>query len=146
MQKTPTLTIRGGIYTLGDPGIMNTNTHLRENNTQWLPALLPHGVAPCIPTHVFEPSSFAGGNGLVSRKSAVQFIIGQSVNFARLHMSAHPFQLFSIGILIFGSQFCVAIFDRGITLSPIHDMWTDLNIFIQVIRRLSCDLSPKELG
>jgi hypothetical protein len=76
----------------------------------------------------------------------IQFIIGQSVNFARLHMSADPFQLFSIGILIFGGQFCIASFDRGITPSPIHDMWTDPNIVIQVIRRLSCDLFPKELG
>ncbi|KAF8147890.1 hypothetical protein B0H34DRAFT_834054 [Crassisporium funariophilum] len=44
-------------------------------------------------------------------------------------------------------QFCVAIFDRaGVMFSPIHDMWEDIEIFIRVIRSLTCHLSSVELG
>ncbi|TFK36489.1 hypothetical protein BDQ12DRAFT_241892 [Crucibulum laeve] len=77
----------------------------------------------------------------------VKPIVAQAADYARLHMSARPFQLFSIGLLIFGSQFCVAIFDRGgVRFSPIHDMWTDTGIFIRVVRSLTCHLSSVELG
>jgi hypothetical protein len=71
----------------------------------------------------------------------------QAAYHARLHLSARPFLLFSVGLLIFGSHFCVAIFDRaGVLFSPIHDMWEDTGIFIRVIRSLTCHLSPVELG
>lgn len=74
-------------------------------------------------------------------------ILTQSADYARLHMSARPFQLFSVGLLIFGTKFCVAIFDRGgIIFSPVHDIWQDLDVLIRVVRRISCDLSPHELG
>ena len=74
-------------------------------------------------------------------------IVTQAGDYARLHTSARPFQLFSIGLLIFGSKFCVAIFDRdGVQFSPIRDMWLNLDVFIRVIRRLSCDLSTVNLG
>jgi hypothetical protein len=46
-------------------------------------------------------------------------IVTQSADYARLFMSARPFMLFCVGILIFGTEFCIGIFDRdGITLSP----------------------------
>jgi len=74
-------------------------------------------------------------------------IVLQCADYARLHMSARPFQLFSVGLLIFGSHFCVGIFDRdGVTFSPIHDMWKDTETFIRVVRRITCDLSLVELG
>ena len=77
----------------------------------------------------------------------VKPVVCQAADYARLHLSARPFQLFSIGLLIFGSEFCVAIFDRaGVLFSPIHDMWKDTEIFIRVIRSLTCHLSSVELG
>jgi hypothetical protein len=61
-------------------------------------------------------------------------------------MSARPFKLFCIGILIFGTEFCVAIFDRGgVTLSPVYDMFQDMEIFIRVVRGIACNLSIVEL-
>ncbi|KAF7976750.1 hypothetical protein HWV62_5734 [Athelia sp. TMB] len=74
-------------------------------------------------------------------------IVTQAADYARLHLSARPFQLFSICLLIFGDHFCVAIFDRnGVIFSPQHGIWKDLGTFVRVIRRLSCDMTPVELG
>lgn len=74
-------------------------------------------------------------------------IVTQCADYARLFMSARPFMLFCVGILIFGTQFCVGIFDRdGITFSPIHDMLKDTEIFVRVVRSLACQLSIEELG
>jgi hypothetical protein len=74
-------------------------------------------------------------------------IVAQSADYARLFMSARPFMLFCVGILIFGTEFCVAIFDRGgVTLSPAYDMFQDMEIFIRVVRSITCNLSIVELG
>ena len=77
----------------------------------------------------------------------VKPMVCQAVDYARLHLSARPFQLFSFGLLIFGSKFCINIFDRaGALFSPIHNMWEDTEIFIRIIRSLTCHLSSVELG
>ncbi|KAF8816214.1 hypothetical protein BYT27DRAFT_7333558 [Phlegmacium glaucopus] len=77
----------------------------------------------------------------------VKPVVCQAADYAQLHLSARPFQLFSVGLLIFGSEFCVAIFDRaGVLFSPVHDMWQDTEVFIRVIRSLTCHLSSVELG
>jgi hypothetical protein len=55
--------------------------------------------------------------------------------------------LFCVGILIFGTEFCVGIFDRdGVTFSPIYDMFKDTEILVRVVRSLACELSIEELG
>jgi len=88
------------------------------------------------------------GQGPKSKKpKLVKELVCQAADYATLHLSARPFQLFSVGLLIFGSEFCVAIFDRaGVLFSPINDMWKDIGIFIRVIRSLTCHLSSVELG
>jgi hypothetical protein len=74
-------------------------------------------------------------------------IVTQSADYARLFMSARPFMLFCVGILIFGTEFCVGIFDRdGVTFSPAYDMFQDTETFIRVVRSLACNLSIEELG
>lgn len=74
-------------------------------------------------------------------------ILSQSANYARIHMSARPFLLFSIGLLIYGSRFCVCIFDRaGVRISPECNMWSDLEMFVRVIRSLTCILAPQDIG
>jgi hypothetical protein len=74
-------------------------------------------------------------------------IVTQSADYARLFMSARPFMLFCVGILIFGTGFCVGIYDRdGITFSPIFDMFEDTATLIRVVRTLGCNLSVEELG
>ncbi|KAF8908626.1 hypothetical protein CPB84DRAFT_1767103 [Gymnopilus junonius] len=77
----------------------------------------------------------------------VKPIVAQAANYARLHLSAHPFQLFSVGLLIFGLKFCVAIFDRGgVCFSPICSIFSDVETFIRVIHAMEFHLSPVELG
>ena len=74
-------------------------------------------------------------------------IVTQSADYARLFMSARPFMLFCVGILIFGTGFCVGIYDRdGITFSPLFDMFEDTATLIRVVRTLGCNLSVEELG
>jgi hypothetical protein len=73
--------------------------------------------------------------------------VTQSADYARLFMSARPLMLFCVGILIFGTEFCVGIFDRdGVTFSPAYDMFQDTETFIRVVRSLACNLSIQELG
>ena len=74
-------------------------------------------------------------------------IVTQSADYARLFMSARPFMLFCVGILIFGTEFSVGIFDRnGITFSPAYDMFQDTETFICVVLSLACNLSIEEIG
>ena len=55
--------------------------------------------------------------------------------------------LFCVGILIFGTGFCVGIYDRdGVTSSPVFDMFEDTDTLILVVRTLGCNLSVEELG
>ncbi|KAF8072224.1 hypothetical protein FPV67DRAFT_1623110 [Lyophyllum atratum] len=74
-------------------------------------------------------------------------IVAQSAEYARLFMSSKPFMLFCVGILIFGTEFSVGIFDRdGITFSPAYDLFEDTEVFIRVVRSMACNLSIQELG
>ncbi|KAI0058535.1 hypothetical protein BV25DRAFT_1829977 [Artomyces pyxidatus] len=75
----------------------------------------------------------------------------EAAEYARLHMSSRPFQLFSIGLLICGSDFYVGIFDRaGVTYSPCYNMWDAENkgmeTFIRVVLSMSRLLSAYDLG
>ena len=79
--------------------------------------------------------------------NAIPSIVSQSADYARVFLAARPSMLFCVGILIFGSEFCVGIFDRsGITFSPVHDMFQDTEVFVRVVRSLVCSLSIQELG
>ncbi|EMD33833.1 hypothetical protein CERSUDRAFT_117899 [Gelatoporia subvermispora B] len=74
-------------------------------------------------------------------------IVVQTADYARLHMSGRPFQLFSVGLLIYGDEFCVGIYDRaGVRYSPSHNIWKDFDIFIRVVRSITTDMTPEELG
>ncbi|KAI0368171.1 hypothetical protein BV20DRAFT_1114311 [Pilatotrama ljubarskyi] len=74
-------------------------------------------------------------------------MLTEAANLARLHLSARPFSVFSVGLLIFGSDFCVCMFDRGGgQLSPRYNMWRELEVFVRVVRSMTCVLTDKELG
>ncbi|KAI0667492.1 hypothetical protein C8Q78DRAFT_1082212 [Trametes maxima] len=74
-------------------------------------------------------------------------ILTHAANFARLHLSARPFLLFSVCLLVFGGDFCVCIFDRaGARVSPKLNMWRDLDTFIRVVRNMTRHLTKIELG
>lgn len=48
--------------------------------------------------------------------NVVNWTTQQAADYARLHMSVRPFQLFLVGLFVTGLKFCVAIFDReGVT-------------------------------
>ncbi|KAF7423049.1 hypothetical protein PC9H_011213 [Pleurotus ostreatus] len=82
--------------------------------------------------------------GLAAKDATISEVVCQAADYARLHMSCRPFQLFSVGLLIFGRKFMVGIFDRdGVSLSPISDFCDageGFRTFIRVIRQL---VSPR---
>ena len=66
-----------------------------------------------------------GPRPIGARDSTVQSVVAQAADYARLFMSARPFMLFSVALLICGSEFCVGMIDRdGVTLSPVLNMRT----------------------
>ncbi|KAL7277933.1 hypothetical protein ACG7TL_007881 [Trametes sanguinea] len=80
-------------------------------------------------------------------KREVSRILTQVAHYARLHLSARPFSVFSVSIMIFGCDFCVSIFDRGgAQVSPIYNMFRNSDTFIRVIRSVTRILSDGELG
>lgn len=84
-----------------------------------------------------------------TRSGSVTRITRQAAHNARLHMSASPFQLFSLVLLVYGIDFCVANFDRaGVTFSPesnlrTPDGWHD---FIRIVRCMAVVATPQQLG
>ncbi|KAI0313349.1 hypothetical protein OF83DRAFT_1141897 [Amylostereum chailletii] len=68
-------------------------------------------------------------------------------NLARTFTTYRPFQVFSVGLLISGRQFCVGMYDcSGVNFSPIHDMSTDTRTFIRLVRSLTHHLDDVDLG
>ncbi|KIP10530.1 hypothetical protein PHLGIDRAFT_232840 [Phlebiopsis gigantea 11061_1 CR5-6] len=65
-------------------------------------------------------------------------------------MSCRPFQLFSIGVLIFASSFTVSVYDRGGVLHScqmqVYDSHGLTDDFIRVVRLLSFDAGEIDLG
>ncbi|TFY76402.1 hypothetical protein EWM64_g7610 [Hericium alpestre] len=93
-----------------------------------------------------KPAKEQGPKPAGSKADTIHDVVVQSADYARLHMSSRPFLLFSVGLLIFGSQFCVGIFDRsGVVLSPVHDMWEDIKLFIATVRSLA-SVDSRDLG
>lgn len=81
------------------------------------------------------------------KTSTIPDVVSQAGDYARFHLSAKPFVLFSVGLLIHGSHFCVAIFDRdGVCISPVGDIWQETRYFIRVVRSMTCELTGVELG
>ncbi|KAH8094564.1 hypothetical protein BXZ70DRAFT_975915 [Cristinia sonorae] len=82
-----------------------------------------------------------------SDKTKVLQTLAQTADYARLHMSSRPFQLFTVALVICGSKFVVAIFDRDdVTVSTDYDMWEDTAMFVRVVLQITSRLSPVQLG
>lgn len=94
------------------------------------------------------------GSGITEPSSTN--ILVQCTDYARLHLSARPFFLFSVGVTYAGSEVCALIFDRdGATVSPPLLLWDASNDtinmdavkhFIRLIRSLTCICSLQDLG
>ncbi|KAF4572390.1 hypothetical protein EYR36_006891 [Pleurotus pulmonarius] len=127
-----------------------------EEYTTGFPKVAPDGtgsrVLECdswLDTDWFVEIKPKESQGLAAKDATISEVVCQAADYARLHMSCRPFQLFSVGLLIFGRKFMVGIFDReGVSLSPISDFCDageGFRTFIRVIRRL-VSLSDIELG
>lgn len=76
--------------------------------------------------------------------------VAQAADYARMHMSCRPFQVFSVNVTIFASHFTVSIYDRGgVMHSHQMDVYDDHGVtddFIRAVRLLSRDLTEQDLG
>lgn len=67
--------------------------------------------------------------------------------YGNLILTSRPFHIFSVGLAIYGTKFSVCVVDRGgVRWSPGFNMIGDCTIFVQVVRRLACDMSLINLG
>ena len=74
-------------------------------------------------------------------------IITQMADNARIVMATRPFLRFCVHIAFCGTNFNLALFDRnGATISRTYHLETHLELFIRVIRRLSCEMTAYDLG
>jgi len=141
--------------------IVSTSSAVLQNEGQELPPLKPDFV-------VVELEPTVSDNNRVLRRqvsayvevkskeidrpepqfhTTVKKVTGQAADYSNLIFSSRPFHIFAIGMLIFGSKFCVSISDRaGIRFSEEYDIFENLDIFIRIVRRLTCELSPVDLG
>ncbi|KAI0027775.1 hypothetical protein K488DRAFT_60489, partial [Vararia minispora EC-137] len=83
-------------------------------------------------------------NGVLSQVSG-----SQCADYARMHMSGSHFRVFSVGFLVFGVNFCTAIFDRdGVVFSPTLSLDGSVGrkTFFKLVYSLAFILSEVELG
>jgi len=88
-----------------------------------------------------------GPKPFIDRASTIKDLTAQGADYARLLLAVRPFHIFVIGIVIYGTKFRVGFFDRGgVLYSKEYDIFNQLDIFVRVVRRITCDLSPGSLG
>lgn len=76
-------------------------------------------------------------------------VLCQTADYARIVLSARPFQLYVYGILLCGDQFALALFDRrGIVVSPGYSITKKdgFSLFTRIILCLTWDATPVDLG
>ncbi|KAF4580334.1 hypothetical protein EYR38_003230 [Pleurotus pulmonarius] len=83
------------------------------------PKVLPDGTGSCVlecdswmDVDWFVEVKPTESQGLATEDAPISEVVCQAADYARLHISCRPFQLFSVGLLIFGRKFMVGIFDR----------------------------------
>lgn len=70
-----------------------------------------------------------------------------ATNHAGMIMARRPFQLFVVGVLVHGTRFSVAYYDRaGAVFSDEYALDTDLDVLVRVIWRLTRNLDLPALG
>ncbi|KAJ3550719.1 hypothetical protein NM688_g5011 [Phlebia brevispora] len=96
---------------------------------------------------VVKPTSFEGP--MSPEGGPMADIVLRAADYARLHMTARPFQLFSVGLLIYGLKFCVVIFDHGgATFSREGNLDTPngWKLFVRIVRCLAVTMTDEDLG
>ncbi|KAJ3542783.1 hypothetical protein NM688_g5937 [Phlebia brevispora] len=96
---------------------------------------------------VVKPTSFEGP--MPPEDGPMADIVLRAADYARLHMAARPFQLFSIGLLVYGLKFCFAIFDHdGVTFSREGDLRTPngWKLFVRIVRCLAVTMTDEDMG
>ncbi|KAL0955611.1 hypothetical protein HGRIS_001846 [Hohenbuehelia grisea] len=123
----PSRDLKGGEHTIGFPrvspdGIGSSTTECKSwMDVDWF----------------MEINSKEEREDVAAKEINISEAVCQAADYARLHISSRPFQLFSVGLLIFGLEFMIGIFDRdGVTLSPVYSLDTNLKTFVKVVRRL----------
>ncbi|KAL0946155.1 hypothetical protein HGRIS_012418 [Hohenbuehelia grisea] len=86
-------------------------------------------------------------HGRITKDQPVPPAVAHCADHARLHMADRPFQLYSVGLIVTGNHFRVAIFDRdGVVMTESWNMWDNIEVFIRFVRQLTTSATPIQLG
>ena len=75
--------------------------------------------------------------------------LARCAEYARAILACRPFQLSVFGLILWGTNFAVAHFDRrGVVLSPAHRILEQdgLRVFVRIVLRMTWEMSDTELG
>ncbi|KAF9500187.1 hypothetical protein BDN71DRAFT_1502280 [Pleurotus eryngii] len=137
--------------------LLGKDRHKDEEHTAGFPLTYPDGAAlerDCTPDsfywrdiRAFVECKASTLQGEPSRTTTVPETVVQGADYVRLHLSADPFRVFSVGLLIYGFRFMAAIFDQdGVCLSDPYHLRNNPDVFIRVVYQLGHGLSDVELG
>ncbi|KAL0946154.1 hypothetical protein HGRIS_012417 [Hohenbuehelia grisea] len=86
-------------------------------------------------------------SGRIDKHQPISPALAHCANSARLHLAERPFQLYSVGLIITGDTFRVAIFDHdGAVFTESWNMWEDLGVLVRFVRQLTTSATPIQLG
>lgn len=107
-----------------------------ESPVSWLQA--------CVPVIVRADEADAP---MRADEDCINPIMLEAADYARMHLSLRPFQLFSFILLFHGNTFTITYWDRvGAVVSREYSLNTDRLLFVILVRRLSRELSLYDLG
>src|SRR6202042_3025136 len=102
------------------------------DSTSLTTAVQARHIKPRQVTSFIEVNAFETEQPFTSGK-VVKDLTAQVSDYARLIFSVRPFQIFVVGMMIFGWKFSLAFFDRGgVLISREYHIEDDLDVFVAV--------------
>jgi Fungal protein kinase len=138
--------INGSSMPQVDPDFLLADVPNAPDPTSLTTAVQARHIKPRQVTGFVEVKASEAERPFTSR-NVVKDLTAQVSDYARLVFSVRPFQIFVVGMMIYGWKFSLAFFDRGgVLMSREYHIEEDLDVFVAVVRRLVCDVSPTDLG
>ena len=83
------------------------------------------------------------------KSTTIRTIVAETADFIRLHLAVRPFQIFSYALMLYGTKYCITLWDHGgLLISSEFDLETTsgLETFIRIIVRVSRFMTYVEMG
>ena len=83
------------------------------------------------------------------KSTTIKTIVAETADFIRLHLAIRPFQIFSYALMLYGTKYCITLWDHGgLLISSEFDLKTTsgLETFIRIIARVFRFMTYVEMG